>query len=140
MNSSLQVGESGKRATATRRVLLIEDDPDFRAVIEPDFHQHGLDLSVASSLGAARLLIENANEFDAIVVDLVLPDGNGLDLIATMRDLPHRPPVIVISQYLPDYLNQMMSFYPEVKLIVAKPIEAQYLAAIVDQLSRPAES
>jgi two-component system, OmpR family, phosphate regulon response regulator OmpR len=140
MNSSLQVGESSKRGTATRRVLLIEDDPDFRAMIEPDFHQHGLELSVASSLGAARLLIENANEFDAVVVDLVLPDGNGLDLIARMREFPRRPPVIVISQYLPDYLNQMMSFYPEVKLIVAKPIESQYLAAIVDQLSRPAES
>ena len=123
-------------ATSIRRVLVIEDDQDFRARLENDFQRRGLNLSVVGTVGDAKEAVRNASAYAAIVIDIVLPDGNGMDVVDILRNTPDCPPIIVISEYLPDYLSQMMSFHPEVNLIVAKPIEAPYLAAIVDQIAR----
>ena len=123
-------------ATSIRRVLVIEDDPEFRARLEDDFQRRGLNLSVAGTFVDAKEAMRNASAYSAIVIDIVLPDGNGMDLVDLLRHSPDCPPIIIISEYLPDYLSQMMSFHPEVNLIVAKPIEAPYLAAIVDQVAR----
>ena len=123
-------------ATSIRRVLVIEDDPEFRSRLEGDFQRRGLNLSVAGTFVDAKEAMRNASAYAAIVIDIVLPDGNGMDLVDLLRHSPDCPPIIIISEYLPDYLSQMMSFHPEVNLIVAKPIEAPYLAAIVDQVAR----
>ena len=123
-------------ATSIRRVLVIEDDPEFRSRLEDDFQRRGLNLSVAGTFVDAKEAMRNASAYSAIVIDIVLPDGNGMDLVDLLRHSPDCPPIIIISEYLPDYLSQMMSFHPEVNLIVAKPIEAPYLAAIVDQVAR----
>lgn len=74
------------------RVLHVEDDEDVPTVISA-----GLDGDVATtfarSVAEARQRLATM-DFDLVILDLALPDGNGLDLLA---DLPETTPVIVFS-------------------------------------------
>ena len=74
------------------RILYVEDnrlDADL-AAIELKRAFGDLELIVATSITEAWACLENPERFDALVADLGLPDGSGLDLVASVRekDLP----------------------------------------------------
>jgi DNA-binding NarL/FixJ family response regulator len=92
---------SGEAETRVIRVMVVEDHADFRALMEallggePDIDL----LAQAGSLAEAR---EQAarSEFDAVVLDLGLPDGNGADLIAELRRSNPEVGVLILSASL----------------------------------------
>jgi two-component system, OmpR family, response regulator len=84
------------------RVLLIEDEPANRALVRaivaradpttvPEVH-----LLEAATLADARSMLAGGS-FDAVLVDVRLPDGNGLDLIGEIRAGEGDIKVIVVS-------------------------------------------
>jgi two-component system response regulator AtoC len=62
-------------------VLVIEDDADFRASVVALLAREGYRTAEASSLAQAREQLRDAPP-DVVLLDLVLPDGDGLDLLA----------------------------------------------------------
>lgn len=67
------------------RVLIVDDDPAFRRTITEVLTARGYEIAgEASSLAEARLAISRLNP-DAVLLDINLPDGNGISLAA---DLP----------------------------------------------------
>ena len=82
----------------TLRVLLCEDDPDMAAVLREHLKQAGFATDFAYTAGDA-ITAATGNQYCAILVDLLLPDGNGIDLIVRVRELPgyNETPVIVVS-------------------------------------------
>src|SRR5690606_26304255 len=80
------------------RLLLCEDDPDIARVLAEALSDQGFQVTGAINLADAEAAIAS-NEFDALLLDLRLPDGNGLDLLRKLRSQARTQglPVIIIS-------------------------------------------
>ncbi len=78
------------------QILLIEDCAVTRFGVVRYFSKDGYQISEAGSLAeASRLMAER--RFDLIIIDVNLPDGNGLDLINAEREAQNLVPIIVIT-------------------------------------------
>ncbi len=76
----------------TERILVVEDDPRLADMLSEYLRQAGFRITVAP-LGAAALERLSAAEYDAVVLDLMLPDMDGLDVCRqAARDLRHAGP------------------------------------------------
>lgn len=78
------------------RVLIIDDDPQICLVFTELMAQMGHASDAVQSLGQARQVFRNSR-YDLILLDLELPDGNGLDLLPELLEGPDSPEVIIIT-------------------------------------------
>lgn len=62
------------------RILFVDDDPDFTSAVQALLKDEGHAVSIASGLSEARTIVES-ERFDIQFVDLMLPDGSGLELV-----------------------------------------------------------
>jgi len=78
-----------------KRLLIVEDDPDiawlFRVILEPAFG-----VTVAADLAAARASLAESRP-DLILLDVSLPDGNGLDLCREVKAADPELPVLIVT-------------------------------------------
>ncbi len=80
-------------------ILIIEDEPETRAALEANVAAHP-DFRVAAAVGTLAEAREAlAGEPAVILVDLDLPDGNGIDLIREAARLDPRPEIMVITVF-----------------------------------------
>jgi CheY-like chemotaxis protein len=80
----------------TPRILHVEDDIDLSSVIDAAFAGRA-DVVTAPTLQAAEELLA-ATSFSLVVLDLALPDGNGLSLLEKLPRVAGRPiPVVILS-------------------------------------------
>jgi len=78
------------------RLLLIEDDPAIQGFLERALSESGYQVDTASTAEAGELsALENVH--DAFIVDLGLPDMDGLDLIVNFRARGLSAPVLILS-------------------------------------------
>ena len=83
------------------RVMLVDDHADFRRLMTAMLHRQP-DLEVvaqAGSMAEARNQAAAA-EYDVVVLDLGLPDGNGVDLIEDVREFNAGAAVLILSASL----------------------------------------
>lgn len=78
------------------RILFVEDEASLRELLSASLSRQGIVVDLAPTLGFAREAILST-DYDAIVLDRNLPDGDGLGLLADLKTLPNRCPVIVVS-------------------------------------------
>jgi DNA-binding NtrC family response regulator len=78
------------------KILLIEDNEGSRFGFVRYFSKEGYTVGEAATLTEAGETLKS-QDFDAIVLDINLPDGNGIDFIATIRSLDPIIPIIVIT-------------------------------------------
>ena len=78
------------------RILVIDDDVGFCRSLEAVIATMGLDSASAHDL-ATGLEKLGRGGFDVVVLDVVLPDGNGLDRIASIRETPDTPEIIILT-------------------------------------------
>ena len=77
------------------RVLVVEDEPDLRRLIAQALRENGYAVDDAPD-GQEGLYKATTWEYDAIVLDLMLPKISGLDLLQTFRKT-HKTPVLILS-------------------------------------------
>src|SRR5665213_3931450 len=78
------------------RLLLVEDELDIQNFLKRSLEEAGYQVEAASDGKAAeRLAIDGA--FDILIVDLGLPDQDGITLILRLRQLGVRAPVLILS-------------------------------------------
>ena len=76
-------------------VLVVEDEPQMRRFIRASMESHGYRIAEAST-GAEMIAVATGHMPDVILLDLGLPDGDGIDLTRRVREWS-RIPIIVIS-------------------------------------------
>jgi DNA-binding response OmpR family regulator len=76
------------------KILVVEDEPAIAESIAYSLRRDGFTVTVAATLAAAERELAGA---DLMVLDLMLPDGSGFDLIGQIRRGGHRTAVIVLS-------------------------------------------
>ncbi len=82
----------------SEHILMIDDDLRLSAMVGDYLKSHGYQVSTAPSLGAGREMLAR-QACDALVLDLMLPDGDGLDLCKELRASPRTRalPLLMLS-------------------------------------------
>lgn len=90
------------------RILICEDDPDILTLLEFMLQQDGFITDSARNAEQAKKLLEQHN-YDAMTLDLALPDQNGISLIKELRgSLATRDlPIIVVSALANETMNEL---------------------------------
>ncbi len=78
------------------KILLVEDEPALRSAIADCLRQGGYVCEVAPTYALAHEKIK-LYQYDCVLVDLTLPDGNGLDVVRTLRADRSAAGVLIIS-------------------------------------------
>ena len=120
------------------QILIVEDDPALSQGIRLALGQEGRQFVQAGTIGQAeRELAERT--FDLLILDLNLPDGNGLDLLSRLRDRSALPVLILTANDLE--MDQVTGLELGADDYVSKPFSLAVLRARVNSLlrrSRPA--
>jgi PAS domain S-box-containing protein len=114
------------------RILFCEDDRDTAIAVRERLRQAGFAVDFAHTVTAA-IQRATATDYAAILVDLVLPDGEGIGLIVRLRAQPqYRNTPIIVSAGDPDRgRNDVRSSRLNVVDWLAKPIDFEHLIQIL---------
>lgn len=117
------------------KVLVIEDNPDIAANIGDYLEDRGHVVDFAGD-GVTGLHLAVVNEFDAIVLDLMLPGMDGLDVCKKLRDEARKnTPVLMLTAR--DTLEQKLKgFQTGADDYMVKPFELQEMEARLEVLVR----
>ncbi len=77
-------------------ILVVDDDPEVRETMASLLRRHKMDYVAVATLKETRQALEQ-NEFDVMLLDVRLPDGNGLDLLPEIRTLDEPPEVVILT-------------------------------------------
>jgi len=78
------------------RILYVEDDPTAREYIEKGLAELGYATSVAGDVATGRSLAQES-PFDLLILDVMLPDGDGFELLQELRDRGVETPAIFLT-------------------------------------------
>ena len=88
------------RKKSATRVLVVDDEPLVRWSITETLRAHGFDMVEAEDAHSALLLLlDSPAEPDAVLLDLKLPDSDDLSLLASIRCILPRVPVILMTAF-----------------------------------------
>jgi DNA-binding response OmpR family regulator len=127
-------------ASAMPSILLIDDDARLAAMVADYLRASQFEVALAET-GAAGLAQLRARAFDLILLDLMLPDTDGLDLFRTLSALPagHGVPVIMLTAR-GDPMDRVVGLEIGAEDYVAKPFEPRELLARIRVVLRRGKS
>src|SRR5512135_3791249 len=122
----------------TARVLLIDDDKRLTTMVGDYLRGNGYEVDTAGSLGTGRDRL-HTTAYDALVLDLMLPDGDGLDLTRELRADPRlkRMPLLMLTAR-GEPLDRVVGLELGADDYLPKPLEARELLARLKALLRRA--
>ncbi len=82
-----------------RRVLVVDDEAYIGRIVQLKLEQGPYEVELATDGRSALERLRSDAPFDLVLLDIMMPDGSGLDVLATLRGLPHRcnTPVIMLT-------------------------------------------
>jgi len=80
------------------RILIVEDDREIRSLLQSSLALEGFEVQTAVSVSEARALLDHAAP-DALLLDLGLPDGDGMDLVREIRTRKAMPILVVSARH-----------------------------------------
>ena len=90
------------------KTLIVEDSATLCAIYSQYLDGSGLQVDLAETLSAARTILAGA-DVQLVLLDIELPDGNGLDLIDDLQQLSPQPAVVVMTGHGADYAEQAIA-------------------------------
>jgi DNA-binding NarL/FixJ family response regulator len=110
--------------------LIVEDEPTLARTLARTFGRHR-SVEVVHSMAAAREMLDGGRDWTGVVLDLILPDGYGLDLLADIRKEQGALPVLVLTGELNrDVVNKVQTLRGE---YVCKPASAENLNPFIQR-------
>jgi two-component system response regulator AtoC len=115
--------------------LIVDDDPDFCRMMAALVRHHGFTAATAQSLHSARRHIA-ASPPDVVLLDLQLPDGNGMSLLddPVLRSQSE----IVLMTGLASLESSIQALRYGAADYLVKPVNAAQLASILSRVTKPA--
>ncbi len=123
------------------RVLLVEDDARLAQMVEDYLRQAGWDVDTAATLGQAEAQLGVADAigrgpgYNALVLDLMLPDGDGLDLCRRLRAADNDLPVLMLTAR-GDPMDRVLGLELGADDYLPKPFEPRELLARLRAIQR----
>jgi DNA-binding response OmpR family regulator len=124
--------------TAHARLLLIDDDARLTTMVGDYLRMSGYEVVAGGSLAEGRRLLEQGG-WDALVLDLMLPDGDGLDFTRELRAQPatRRLPLLMLTAR-GEPMDRILGLEIGADDYLPKPFEPRELLARVKALLRRA--
>ena len=112
----------------SNNILVIEDEPDILKNLEYNLSREGFKVSSAASLYDAEHKLQNNNDFSLLLLDLMLPDGSGLDLCKKIKGNPKTESIpIIILTAKDDEVDRVVGFELGADDYVTKPFSVREL-------------
>ncbi|MGN6185989.1 MAG: response regulator [Thermoanaerobaculia bacterium] len=111
------------------KVLVVDDDPSVLLSLREALNERGVSVESATDLDSAAKLLDS-HQFCGMVLDLVLENSNGFDILHAIQERNIVLPTIVVSAKLPLYVREMLN-EDQVKLVFPKPIDTRLVASVV---------
>lgn len=120
------------------KVLIIEDDPSVRALVQAVLKRNEYDVDTAHTVTNGEELASSDN-YEMIILDLGLPDGDGLDLCQTIRDKGITTPILILTaEQETDMKVKCLQLGADDYL--TKPFDTEELVARIEAISRRSSS
>jgi two-component system, NtrC family, response regulator HydG len=117
------------------RVLLVDDEPDFVASASEMLRLHGHEVRTADTLANARRILESQPS-DVLLLDLMLPDGNGLELLEELEKKELDVERVVLITGHPGIKSQIKNLSGPFVSYLTKPIDNRELMSLLRELER----
>ena len=115
-----------------KRILVIEDDEEMRALLKDFFLEEGLETdSVSNGSEAFRKLVKES--FVLVITDIRMPGLTGLDILPGIRKLQPEVPIIVITAFGSEEIRQRV-LERGATAYLEKPIHLDQLRTLIDQV------
>jgi two-component system, NtrC family, response regulator PilR len=135
----MSVARSDRRPRgALSRVLVVDDEPDIRELIDLTLSRMGLAAACAGSVAEARACLADG-DFDLCLTDMRLPDGDGLEIVRFIAEQRAQMPVAVITAY-GSTENAVAALKAGAFDYLAKPVGLDQLRALVKSALRVPDS
>jgi len=128
-------------------LLIVEDDPGLRGSIERSLARRGHEVLGAGTVADAQRQLQT-RDLDLVLADIRLPDGSGLDVLATAREVDDEIVVVVMTAFpevkvavhamrdgAHDFISKPFEL-DELHLCVERALEARHLRRSVRRLER----
>jgi len=116
------------------RILLVEDDPTTQKSIELMLSSAGMVVD-CTDLGEDGLEIAKLYDYDIIILDLILPDIDGMEVLRRLRDARVETPVLILSG-LTESENKVKGLGSGADDYLTKPFEKDELLARIQAIVR----
>ncbi len=120
----------------TDRILLIEDDPRLAEMVKSYLGESGFTVTVAPT-GRAGLALHGRQEFDALILDLMLPDIDGLEVCRKIRTGAQTPILMLTARG--DAVDRVVGLEIGADDYLPKPFEPRELLARLRAILRRAK-
>jgi DNA-binding response OmpR family regulator len=122
------------------RVLIVDDSATVRADMRGVLSAAGFGTTLCESLSAARKALSES-EFDLVILDMLLPDGEGVDLLEELRQVPRTAhlPVLMLSTEAA-VLQRLKGLSHGANDYVGKPYDSAYVVRRAHELTQVPES
>ena len=108
-------------------ILIVEDEPDIRKNLKYNISREGFDVITAGSLSESEEIV-NSNSISLIILDLMLPDGSGLDLCKKFKSNSKTESIpIIILTAKDDEVDRVVGFELGADDYVTKPFSVREL-------------
>jgi len=119
------------------RALIVEDDPAIRRLVEKLLARHKVEIDSASD-GRAAMQKLRAHHYSVIVLDLMVPEVNGFEIVDYLKKANVKTPVAVVSAVSQQALSNLD--LDVVKLVISKPFDVDEFTKAVLKLAEEAET
>jgi CheY-like chemotaxis protein len=118
-----------------KRILIVDDEPFIRQVIEDVLTEEGYEVLLANS-GRTMLQMLETQLPDLILLDVMMPDGDGRDALEAMQTLPQLRtiPVVIVSSGVADHRLKGITVPT-----LTKPFDIDQLMSLVVDTIGPAQ-
>jgi two-component system response regulator ResD len=111
------------------KVLVVDDDPSIIQLLRDALAKEGVTVDGAHDVKSAVALLDT-HTFCCLVLDLVLENSSGFDVLRELERRKLLLPAVVVSERLPTYVREMLR-EDQVKLVFPKPMDTRLIAAVV---------
>ena len=125
----------GEKPTRSLNVLVVEDEREVQGLIVLRLTQRGHGVTAVST-GREAIRVLDSGSFDVVVADVLLPDGDGLDVMSHVRGKPNSPRLVAISgggRYASADYCRTLALETGAKVALLKPFKTGELVAAVEE-------
>lgn len=120
------------------KILLVEDDKTLQLMMKTILEKNNFEV-VVSELGTEGLKMAETIQFNCIILDMGLPDIDGIDVVKSLRNTQNETPIMIVSAR-DGVDNKVIGLHSGADDYLTKPFDFKEFLARVDALIRRSES
>ncbi|NPV00885.1 MAG: response regulator [Brevinematales bacterium] len=125
-----------EKAGIKQSILIVDDDPNIRKLGQKFLNLMGHESKIAINGKKAELVLKE-NEFDLIILDMIMPDFDGLYLLEQLREKNNRIPVVISTGHFEEFARSEFGKYEFIKGFIDKPFTLNQFTKTISEILSP---